>query len=137
MPSQELINLLQKGVAREIQVSVQYMWQHVKAVGMESAAIADELKAAAITEMKHAEELAERLDFFGVEATTEPDPISVGESLREMLELDKKAEEEAIALYKQGIKKAAEEDEYTTRRLFEKLLEDEEEHLALFSGLLE
>jgi len=137
MPSKELIDLLQKGVAREIQVSIQYMWQHVRAAGMESVAIADELKAAAITEMKHAEELAERLDFFGVEATTEPDPITVGESLREMLKLDKKAEEEAIALYKKAIKKAAEEDEYTTRRLFEKLLEDEEEHLALFSGLLE
>lgn len=137
MPSKELIDLLQKGVAREIQVSIQYMWQHVRAAGMESAAIADELKAAAITEMKHAEELAERLDFFGVEATTNPDPITVGESLREMLTLDKKAEEEAIALYKQGIKKAVEEDEYTTRRLFEKLLEDEEEHLDLFSRLLE
>jgi bacterioferritin len=87
--------------------------------------------------MKHAEELAERLDFFGVEATTKPAPITVGETLLEMLKLDKKAEEEAIELYKKAIKKAEEEDEYTTRMLFVQLLKDEEEHLTLFSGLLE
>ncbi|MFQ6123816.1 MAG: bacterioferritin [Candidatus Heimdallarchaeota archaeon] len=137
MPSSEFIEFLQRAVARELQVSIQYMWQHVRAIGMESPAIADELKKIAIIEMKHAEEAAERLDYFGVEATTKPDPITVGETLREMIKLDKKAEEEAITLYKQAIKKADEEGDYTTRRLFEKFLEEEEEHDQLFGSLLE
>ena len=37
--STTLTDMLQKAVAREIQVSVQYMWQHVMAKGLESAAI--------------------------------------------------------------------------------------------------
>ena len=106
MPSDELIELLQRTVAREMQVVIQYMWQHVRATGMKSPAVADELKKVAIEEMKHAETAAERLDYFGVEATTTPTPITVGTTLREMIELDKAAEEEAIALYKLAIKKA-------------------------------
>ena len=137
MPSQELIDFLQRAVARELQVTIQYMWQHVRAAGMDSPAIADELKKIAIAEMKHAEAAAERLDYFGVNATTKPDLITVGETLREMIELDKKAEEEAIALYKQAIKKATEEEDYTTRLLFMKFLEEEEEHDHLFGTLLE
>ena len=62
MPSDELIELLQRTVARELQVVIQYMWQHVRATGMKSPAIADELKIVAIEEMKHAETAAERLD---------------------------------------------------------------------------
>ncbi|MFQ6123817.1 MAG: bacterioferritin [Candidatus Heimdallarchaeota archaeon] len=137
MPSQELINMLQKAVSMELQVSIQYMWQHVRGVGMNSLPVTAELKTIAIEEMKHAEEIAERLDYFGVMATTEPTPITVGKALKEMIALDQKAEEDTIALYKQIIKRATEEGEFTTRRLFMKLLDDEEEHHNTFTTLLE
>ena len=137
MPSQELIDMLQKAVSRELQVSIQYMWQHVRGAGMNSLPVTSELKDIAIEEMKHAEAIAERLDYFGVLATTKPAPITVGETLREMIELDKKAEEEAIVLYKQIIKKATDEDDFTTRLLFMEILEDEEEHHDTFTKLLE
>ena len=137
MASKKLMELLNRGIARELQVSIQYMWQHVLATGVESAAVEDIFREIAITEMKHAEAIAERLAYLGGTPTTKPDPIFVGGSLKEMLQRDVKAEEEAIALYKQTIKVADEEGDVTTRRLFEEILGQEEGHHDTFTKLLE
>ncbi len=137
MPSKELLDLLNKAIARELQVSIQYMWQHVLWKGVRAFAVKDELKAIAITEMKHAEAIAERLAYLGETPTTKPEPIFVGSTLKEMLERDKKDEEGAIELYKEVIQKAVAENDITTKRLFEQILADEEEHHDVFSGLLE
>ncbi len=136
MASKKLIELLNKGIARELQVSIQYMWQHVSVTGIESAAVEDIFREIAITEMKHAEEIAERLAYLGGIPTIKPDPIFVGADLEEMLRMDVKAEEEAILLYKQTIKVADKEGDTTTRRLFEEILGHEEEHHDTFSKLL-
>lgn len=137
MASKELLDLLNKGIAREIQVSIQYMWQHVLWKGVKGFAVKDELKNIAVAEMKHAETIAERLAYLGGAPTTKPDPIFVGENLKEMLEQDKKDEEGAIKLYKQTIEVAQKEGDITTARLFRQILEDEEEHHDTFTGLLE
>ena len=134
--SSKLTDLLNKAIAREIQVSVQYMWQHVMAKGLESAEIADVFEEVAISEMKHAEKIAERIFYFDITPTTKPDPIKVGGTLKEMLEYDAKAEEEAIDLYKEIIKVAAAEGDSTTRLLFEQILAEEEEHHDTFTTLL-
>jgi bacterioferritin len=134
--SSKLTDMLNQAIAREIQVSVQYMWQHVMAKGLESAEIADVFEEVAITEMKHAEKIAERIFYFDITPTTKPDPIKVGGTLKEMLEYDAKAEEEAIDLYKEIIKLAASEGDSTTRLLFEQILAEEEEHHDTFTTLL-
>ena len=134
--SSKLTDMLNKAIAREIQVSVQYMWQHVMAKGLESAEIADVFEEVAISEMKHAEKIAERIFYFDITPTTKPDPIKVGGTLKEMLEFDAKAEEEAIDLYKEIIKVAAAEGDSTTRLLFEQILAEEEEHHDTFTTLL-
>ncbi|KYH39971.1 MAG: ferritin [Candidatus Bathyarchaeota archaeon B26-1] len=87
--------------------------------------------------MKHAEAIAERLAYLGVTPTTKPEPIFVGESLKEMIERDIKDEEGAIKLYKTIIGAAQKEGDITTARLFTKILEDEEEHHDTFISLLE
>ena len=127
---------MNKGIARELQVSIQYMWQHITVTGIKGAMVEDVFKEIAITEMKHAEEIAERLAYLGGTPTIKPDPIFVGSSLAEMLRLDEKAEEEAIVLYKKTIKVARDEGDSTTRRLFEQILAEEEEHIDTFSKLL-
>ncbi len=134
--STTLTGMLNRAIAREIQVSVQYMWQHVMAKGLESAEIADVFEDVAITEMKHAEKIAERLFYFDVVPTTKPDRIMVGGSIKEMLEFDAKAEEEAIDLYKAIIKQTASEGDSTTRLLFEQILAEEEDHHDTFTTLL-
>ncbi|HUI66609.1 MAG TPA: ferritin-like domain-containing protein [Nitrospirota bacterium] len=134
--SSKLTDMLNKAIAREIQVSVQYMWQHVMAKGLESAEIADVFEDVAITEMKHAEKIAERLFYFDITPTTKPDPIKVGGTMKEMLEYDAKAEEEAIDLYKEIIKQASSEGDTSTRLLFEQILAEEENHHDTFTTLL-
>ena len=135
--SAELLDLLNKGIAREIQVSIQYMWQHVQWVGVKGFAVQDELEKVAISEMKHAEAIAERLFYLGGTPTTKPEPIFVGKTLKEMIEQDTKDEEGAIKLYKQIIDLARKEGDETTNRLFRQILEDEEDHHDTFTSLLE
>ena len=98
--------------------------------------VEDVFRKTAIAEMKHAERLAERLDYLNGVATTKPDPIFVGGSLIEMLTQDERDEEEAINLYKQAIQVAAEEGDYTTRRMLEEILAEEENHINTFGKLL-
>jgi len=134
--SQKLIELLNKGIARELQVSIQYMWQHVQVTGTDGAIVEDIFRKIAIAEMKHAERLAERLDYLNGIPTTKPDPVFVRGSLIEMLTQDEQNEEQAITLYKQAIQVAAEDGDYTTRRLLEEILADEEDHINTLGRLL-
>lgn len=133
--SKELLDLLNKAIAREMQVSVQYMWQHVQWSGVKGFAVKDELEGIAKQEMKHAESIAERLFYLGGTPTTKPDPIFVGETLREMIERDMKDEETAIKLYKQIIDKARAENDETTNRLFREITQQEEDHHDTFTTL--
>ena len=132
--SKELLELMNKAVARELQVSIQYMWQHIQWVGVKGFTIKDQLKIIAINEMTHAELVADRLVYLGGAPTTKPDPIEIGESLKEMIANNMAAEEEAIILYRKIIKLAAEEEDVVTKKLFEQILEDEEGHLDMFEG---
>ncbi len=132
----ELQELLNKAIAREIGVSIQYMWQHVMALGMKSPEVKDIFKDIAIVEMKHAEKIAERLFYLGGIPTTKPAPIKIGDSLEEMVEYDLQAENEAIELYRKIIDLASQKDDSTTRLLFEEILTDEEEHKHTFTILL-
>jgi bacterioferritin len=136
MVSKELLEMLNKGIARELQVSIQYMWQHVMAKGIEGAVVENTFRQIAIAEMKHAEILAERLVFLDGVPTLNPDTVHIGHTLDAMLKENVQAEEEAIDLYKQAIQLASKEGDYTTRRMLEEILSDEEEHLDKFSTLL-
>jgi bacterioferritin len=135
--SDKLKDLLNKAIAREIQVSIQYMWQHVQVVGVKGVAVQDKFQQTAIAEMKHAEKIAERLWYLGGTPTTKPAPIEVGKSMKEFLELDTKAEVEAIEMYKEIIETANKEKDVTTAFIFKEILEDEEEHHDLFTTMLE
>ncbi len=135
--SKALNDKLNEAIARELQVSIQYMWQHVTVRGINAESVGGVFKKIAITEMKHAEEIGERLDYLGGALTTKPSPIVIGKSLKEMLQIDKKAEEDAITLYKEIVALAAKENDVVTKRLFEKILAEEEEHHNQFSTLLE
>jgi bacterioferritin len=135
--SDKLKERLNKAIAREIQVSVQYMWQHVQVMGVKGVAVQDKFKQTAIAEMKHAEKIAERLWYLGGTPTTKPSAIEVGKSLKEFLELDTKAEVEAIEMYRQIIEMATKEKDVRTAFMFKEILEDEEEHHDLFITMLE
>jgi bacterioferritin len=136
MASKKLLEMLNEAIAMELQVAIQYMWQHVLATGVDSAAVAGIFEDFAITEMKHAEAIAERLAYIEGTPTTKPAPIFVGGNLKEMLQTDVKAEQGAIVLYRKIIKVADGEGDVTTRRLIEDILGDEEGHHDMFTNIL-
>lgn len=135
--SKELLNLLNEAVARELQVSIQYMWQHVQWPGVKGYAVAETFQSIAIAEMKHAEAIAERLYYLGEIPTTKPTPIFVGGNLKEMIQHDIAAEAGGINLYKTIIKKASDEGDVTTAFLFKGILQQEEDHHDTFTTLME
>jgi bacterioferritin len=137
MTSKKLLGLLNDSIARELQVAIQYMWQHVQWSGVKGFAVRDELEKIAIVEMKHAEKIAERIFYLGDIPTTKPNPILVGKTLREMIKRDIEDELNAIRLYKQVIEVAQEEKDVTTAFIFKEILEDEEDHHDTFTTLLE
>jgi bacterioferritin len=137
MASAKLLDMLNQAIARELQVAIQYMWQHVQWKGVEHYAVTEEFKKIAIAEMKHAEKIAERLWYLGGKPTTKPSMINVGEKLEEMLNFDVKAELEAISMYKEIMDIAQKEGDVATREIFEEIEEEEEEHHDFFSSALE
>jgi bacterioferritin len=135
--SKTFLGKLNEAIARELQVAIQYMWQHVQWGGVKGFAVQDELKSIGIAEMKHAEAIAERLFYLGEIPTTKPSPIFVGSTLKEMIERDVQDEANAITLYKKIIEAALKEGDVTTSFLFKQILQEEEDHHDTFTTLLE
>ena len=136
--SEKMKAMLNDAIAGELQVSIQYMWQHVVWKKPEGYTANDEIKRIAIGEMKHAEMIAERLNYLGGIPTTEPYEIVLGgEDIHEQLKQDQEAEERTIKLYNDIIELAVNEHDVTTRHLFERILEEEEEHHDFFTSFLD
>ena len=136
MATKKLMDMMNKAIAREMQVAIQYMWQHVLWRGIDAYAVKDEFRRIAIVEMQHAEMIAERLAYFGGTPTTKPEPIFIGKNLKQMLRQDVKDETGAINLYNQIIDQAMKEKDHTTAMLFRDILAEEEEHLDTFKSFL-
>ena len=135
MSSKEFLEKLNKAIARELQVSIQYMWQHVSWKHPKKE-IRDELKKIAIVEMRHAEDIAERLVELGGTPTTKPEEIKVEEEPAEMIERDVRDEEGAIKLYTEIIEDAEKLGDEATANLFKKILEEEKKHREYFMKAL-
>ena len=128
MAKKKVIDALNKNRADELMAILQYMGHHYEAEGMESPAIMDLFKKSAMDEMKHAEKLAERIIYLGGTPTYQPSPMKKGGDLKQMVRDDLEAENRAIASYKEHIKLCADEADYTSRRMLEGILTDEEDH---------
>src|SRR5262245_4529520 len=83
-----------------------------------------------ISEMKHADELIERILFLeGVPNMQRLDKVRVGETVSEQLKLDLKLEQVAIPRFNKTIELAVEVGDNTTRELLEDMLKSEESHV--------
>ena len=156
--STELFGLLNAALSRELEVSVQYMLQHTIWAGKTSISKTEQklskpikfvashklvflpgitLKKIAISEMRHAEKIGERITILGGEIVREVPPFNLGSSIKEILEIDKNQEKSAIELYNRIIEMANKEGDETTAKIFKHILLDEEGHHKTFSNLLE
>lgn len=155
--SSNLLELLNEALRRELHVSVLYMLQHAVGAGKGYDVLGKgpsakrllfvgshaqvwlpgtTLKKIAIGEMRHAESIAERIVVLGRKPATDIGRMTIGNSIKEMLEIDKKEEEEAIELYTHIIEVAHKEQDDITMKLFQRILMDEERHHSFFSNLL-
>jgi bacterioferritin len=83
-----------------------------------------------IDEMKHADQLMERILFLeGVPNITAYDKISVGSTVKQQLENDLGLEQAALTVLKPGIKTCLNAGDDATRDLLEHLVVDEERHI--------
>ena len=92
-------------------------------------ALGDFIRKQSIDEMKHAEELIERILFLDATPTMEPMELNVGQNVKAQLEADLKLETNAVAMYNKAVQIARENGDDQSRELFSKLLKDEEEHV--------
>jgi bacterioferritin len=145
--------LLNKAVAAEITGIVQYTNQHEKAVFLElrmkntpletitetnkANVVSKILKEIFMQEMDHLEKISERIYLLEGEATTNPDPLPVvGNTAMDFLTLDHALESSAISLYRQIIAEALKCGDTTTRRMFEDIIIQEENHFWTFDDFV-
>jgi len=83
-----------------------------------------------IDEMKHADELIERILFLeGLPNVQDLDKVYIGENVKECLECDLKAEHRAHPLYKEAIAYFESVKDYVSRAILVRILESEEAHI--------
>ena len=91
--------------------------------------LGDYIKKQSIDEMKHAEELIERILFLDATPSMEYLAPKIGGNVKEQLEADLALEVNAVAMYNKAIQAAREAGDDTSRDIFSKLLKDEEDHV--------
>lgn len=83
-----------------------------------------------IDEMKHAQELTDRVLFLdGIPNLQRLGKLNIGETVPEQFESDLKLEHEALERLRRGIELCVKHGDYGTRELFERILRDEEHHV--------
>ena len=96
---------------------------------------------ASIDEMKHADQLIERILFLeGLPNVQKLGRVRIGTNIEEMIKCDLEVEYEAVPELKAAIALAETEKDFVTRDLFSSILESEEEHidwLETQQGLIE
>jgi bacterioferritin len=138
------VKLLNEALATEIVCVLRYRRHHYMAAGIHSQAVADEFMEHAREEQEHADRIAERIRQLGGAPNFNPEGLltrshaqyAEGNSLLDMIKEDLIAERIAIESYMELIRYFGDNDP-TSRRLMEEVLEQEEEHADDMATLLE
>jgi len=87
-------------------------------------------RAESIDEMRHAEILTDRILLLeGLPNYQRLSPLRIGQTVREQFQNDLQVEIDAVDILKPGIEHMRSVGDSTSRRLFEDILADEEEHI--------
>ena len=88
------------------------------------------IRKQSIDEMKHAEQLIERILFLDGTPKMEYLELNIGGDVRQQIEADFKLEVSAVAMYNKAIQVSREAGDDQSRELFSTLLKDEEDTLT-------
>ncbi|HEX2314531.1 MAG TPA: ferritin-like domain-containing protein [Thermomonospora sp.] len=139
-----VVQVCNEALATEIVCTLRYKRHYYTATGIHAESVAAEFLEHAREEQEHADLLAERIVQLGGEPDYNPDTLSTrahaeyGQSLDlvEMIKEDLVAERVAIASYTEIAQWLGSGDP-TTRRVFEQILAQEEEHADDLRSMLE
>jgi len=127
---EKVIDFLNEALKNELTAINQY-WLHYRMLdnwGIKR--LAEFERHESIDEMKHADQLADRILFLGGLPNFQMlGRLRVGETVEEILKADLALEEEAIPLLKDAIAHSESVRDYVSRELFAHILESEEEHV--------
>lgn len=135
---QKVIDYLNKALKLELTTVNQYFLhaRMLKNWGFERLAKIEYDES--IDEMKHADELIERILFLeGLPNVQDLDKVYIGESVKEVLECDLRAEQRAHPVYVEAIGYFESVKDYVSRELLVRILESEEEHIDHLETQLE
>ncbi|MFN4113193.1 MAG: bacterioferritin [Sphingomonadaceae bacterium] len=125
-----VIDYLNKAMTNELTAINQY-WLHYRVLkdwGVDR--LAEYERHESIDEMKHADQLAERVLFLGGLPNFQAiHKLKVGETVEEILRADLAVEHEAIPLLRDAIAHCESVRDFVTRDLFAAILASEEEHV--------
>jgi bacterioferritin len=126
----KVIEYLNEVLRNELTAINQYFLHSRMYRDMGLNALADHEHEESVDEMKHADELVERILFLeGLPNMQDLGRLMIGEHPREMLECDLKLELHAIPSLRKGIDYCEKCNDFVSREIFERILESEEGHV--------
>jgi len=132
----KVISVLNKARSMELQAIHQYMNQHYNLDDMDFGEMAANVKLIAIDEMRHAEAFAERVKELGGEPTTElAGGVETGQDVETIFPFDAEQEDDAIVAYNQFLLVCRENGDSLSVKLFEAVIDDEQEHFNYFDSV--
>ena len=127
------IERLNEAVKMEISTSLQYMYFHVHFEDAGYEYLAKLMKQTSIAEMRHIEELSERIMYLEGDVDMNPlEPALQITNVSEALTFSMNIEQSTIDKYNEWSRLCSSEDDAVTHRIFQNLAEQEETHLDMF-----
>ena len=126
----EVIEILSKMLKEELGALNQYMMHAEMQNNWGFTRLYKETKKQSIGEMKHAEELMERILFLeGTPNLADLPKLNIGKDVKQQLTNDLSLEKNAVAEYNAAVAAARKAGDNVSAALLEELLHDEEDHV--------
>jgi bacterioferritin len=127
---QDVIALLNEQLTAELTAINQYFLHAKMQENWGYTRLAKHTRDESIDEMRHAEVLTDRILFLeGLPNYQRLNPLRVGQTIPEQLRSDLAIEVEAIDRLRRGVDLMRSRGDVSSARIFESILEDEEEHV--------
>ncbi len=123
-----LIKGLNEDLANEYQAIIMYLTYAASVKGMERQQLQSFFESEIADELEHAKMLANKITALGGTPVTQPAPVPVATTAREMLQNVLKAETETIQRYIERMKQAEEFGDYGLANELHEMISDETRH---------
>lgn len=134
----EIIELLNQQLTSELTAINQYFLHAKMQQNWGLTKIAAYTKSESIDEMKHAEQITDRILFLeGLPNYQRLGTLNIGQNVREQLQADLAIELAVVQRLRPGVTVCREKGDHTTANLFEEILADEEHHIDYIETNLE